>query len=223
MSASAKPLYSPRNLYGELKNSLEYGAFHTEDNWTIAFHQGNAEALEIIFNAYHERLYHFARRFVVETPEAEDITSEAFMKLWERRKHFDGLPSMVMFLHKTVKNRCLDVLKHRQVKSNRHAQLQQVLENTADGDFLVEMIRLELMKRIYGEVSRLPAKTREVFLLSYRDGLKPSEIAAQLKLSVQTVKNQRVTALKLLRETFQNDPLILILLALLEQEIQFFS
>lgn len=49
-------------------------------------------------------------------------------------------------------------------------------------------------------MDNLPEKCREIFLMSKRDGLSNDEIAAELAISVKTVKNQMTKALARLRE-----------------------
>jgi RNA polymerase sigma-70 factor (ECF subfamily) len=57
---------------------------------------------------------------------------------------------------------------------------------------------------------------KEIFLLSYRDGLKPAEIAGRLQIKAQTVINQRVTAVRLLQMALGKDLLLAPLLVLLK-------
>ena len=55
---------------------------------------------------------------------------------------------------------------------------------------------------------------REVFLLSYRDGLRPAQIAEQLNVHVQTVKNQRLSAIRFLQSALGRHSLAIGLLVL---------
>lgn len=57
---------------------------------------------------------------------------------------------------------------------------------------------------------------KDIFLLSYRDGLKPAEIAALLRIKPQTVINQRVTAVRLLQSALGKDFMLSTLLVLLK-------
>ena len=60
--------------------------------------------------------------------------------------------------------------------------------------------RSEIEARLWTAIDSLPEKCREVFLLSKRDGLKYEEIAAELEISENTVRNQISKALKILKE-----------------------
>lgn len=195
--------------------------FNQVDNEVTLLHNfrdGNEDAFNEIYSLYSQHLYLFANRYVQDAAEAEDITAEIFIKLWDRRKQFDSLHYISTFLHKAIKNRCLDYLRHQQVKSKNQQGLMQLLEQVNDNDFSAEIIRLELIKLIYAEAEKLPPKMKEIFLLSYKEGLKPADIAERLSINVQTVKNQRVTAVNLLKVALQYKPQLAILLSALTIE-----
>ncbi len=65
---------------------------------------------------------------------------------------------------------------------------------------------MQLMDKVYEEVAKMPGKMREIFYLSYKEGLKPPQVAERLQISVQTVKNQKVNAIKLLKRSFKDYP-----------------
>jgi RNA polymerase sigma-70 factor (ECF subfamily) len=74
------------------------------------------------------------------------------------------------------------------------------------------MIRAELMQDIYAEIEKLPEKRRQVFKLAYVEGLKNDEIAAQMNISVHTVKEHKGKALQFLRLRFSDKNIILFIL-----------
>lgn len=180
--------------------------------------RGDHQAFNALYDEFSERLYYFALRFVQQEAEAEDITAEAFIKLWSRKDDFHSMNAVAVFLHTTVRNRCLDYLKHEKVKLDKKEDLVRMIESASEADFSDEMIRMELMKKIYEEVDRLSPRLQEIFYLSYKEGLKPAQIAEKLDLSVQTVKNQRLNVIKLLKSALKGHPLLLLLLTLMEKE-----
>jgi len=72
----------------------------------------------------------------------------------------------------------------------------------------------ELLQRIYEEIEKLPKKCRQVFKLAYLDGLSNEEIAELLHINYQSVKNQKVRALKILRLALNKGFLAVILVRL---------
>lgn len=187
---------------------------HRDYELMSRFALGHRDAFDQVYNEFSARLYHFARRFVEQEAEAEDIAADAFIKLWVKKGDFPTLDTIAVFLHKTVRNRCLDYLKHEQVKQKKKEELIRLLESTPEADFSHELVMMKLMEKIYREVDKLPAKMRTIFYLSYKEGLKPAQIAAKLDLSVQTVKNQRVSAMKLLKAAIKDQVAIALLIQL---------
>ena len=184
---------------------------------TQSLRAGDERAFTSVFSQYHQRVYYFALKFVAEQ-DAKDVTAECFIQLWNKRaelKHADGIPG---FLFVTARNRCFNLLRQQTIHTRKHAELLHELEQAETPDLFVEQVRAELIGLIKDEVARLPARMREIFLLSFEEGLKPAEIASRLQLSVQTVSNQKLTAIRLLREALGSRDILLLLLVLSESE-----
>ena len=64
-------------------------------------------------------------------------------------------------------------------------------------------MRKDLMAHVMAKINELPEKRREIFLLSYMEGLKAAEIAERLNLSTRTVENQLYRTLLFLRKELQ--------------------
>jgi RNA polymerase sigma-70 factor (family 1) len=180
------------------------------------FRAGSEEAFTTVYRLLHRRVFWFARKFVEETEEAQDLTAESFVQLWQQNNNFPTLDAVAAFLHVTVRNKCYNLLKHRQMKASRRDELLRQLNERDQGDFFEEQVQLQLVRRIYAEVDKLPPRMKAIFLLSYREGLKPAEIAERLQIKAQTVINQRVTAVKLLQTALGKDILLLPLLVVLK-------
>ncbi|WP_074240133.1 RNA polymerase sigma factor [Chitinophaga niabensis] len=183
-------------------------------------HRGSEQAFEMLWQHFYKRVLYFSRRFVPET-DAQDITTEVFVQLWNKRADFHTIGKVANFLFIAVRNRCYNLVRDRQIHDGHIAELAELMENDR-GDLLLEQVRVELVKLISEQVRQLPEKTRRVFLLSFEEGLKPSQIAERLGVSVKTVKNQKLSAIKLLKSALQQHPLESVLLFLLEIEY-FFS
>lgn len=183
--------------------------YNTEQELLDSFSAGEEQAFSTVYTQFYERIYYFAKRYLDSGPDAEDLTADTFVKLWSRRSTFCSLESISIFLYTAARNNCIDFIRHAKMKQSRKDQLLEVLKAQEPRDFTLEMIRMELMKLIYAEVEKLPGKMREIFQLSYKEGLKPSEIASRLKLSVQTVSNQKTTAIKLIRIALSEKSILL--------------
>lgn len=191
-------------------------AYDTDEALVSALQQGKEEAFTAIYRTYYQRVLWYARRYVRNSPSLEDITSETFMQLWKHRAELATMKAVTGFLHVCVRNKCYDLLRRQQMRSNRQVELLHLLEEEDTDDFYLEQLRIDLLHKIYLEVDKLPPKMREIFLLSYQEGLKPADIAHRLGLSVQTVSNQKASAIKVLKLALAGDSLSLSLLLLME-------
>ncbi|MBO9571905.1 MAG: RNA polymerase sigma-70 factor [Chitinophagaceae bacterium] len=181
------------------------------------FRAGNDQAFTSLYKEFYERIYYYAQRFV-SAEDAEDVTAESFIKLWNKKESFDSLEAISAFLFVAAKNKCVDILRHQHVKQQRESEIFDILDATNQDDIFIEQVRIELVKLIYHEVDKLPEKMKEVFLLSYLEGLKPAQIAEKLNISVKTVSNQKLTAIKILKASLNKQPFYTSLLLLLQLE-----
>ena len=95
-----------------------------------------------------------------------------------------------------VRNRCLDHIRKKTIptESLKPYDTYSIIEDDDAQE------RSQTEARIWTAIDNLPEKCREVFIMSKRDGLKYEEIAEELGLSVNTVRNQISKALKVLKE-----------------------
>jgi RNA polymerase sigma-70 factor (family 1) len=169
---------------------------------------GEAEAFTTLYRQYYQRIYYYAKTFLPDKNDAEDITADTFVKLWNRRDSFQNINAINSFLHITARNSCFDYLRHHRIIAEKQADIIKQIELQSDSDLYCT--KEELLKLVEKEVNKLSARMKQIFYLSFNEGLTPAQIAETLKLSVQTVSNQKTTLLKMLkRELTQNaSPLI---------------
>ncbi len=183
---------------------------YSDESLVSLFSDGNEAAFAVLYDRFYKRVLLFARRYVSE-PDAQDITAESFVQLWRKKNQFSHLKSISSFLFVTARNRCFDIIRHQQVKNKHEAELIELMSDNRHTDFFVEQVRLELVKLVNQAIGKLPERMREVFVLSYNEGLKPAEIAEKLNISVKTVSNQKLSAVKLLKAALEQHPLDIVL------------
>ncbi|MFT3949752.1 MAG: RNA polymerase sigma-70 factor [Agriterribacter sp.] len=176
------------------------------------FSAGAPAAFRTVYKQLYLPVFRFVQQWVDNTEDAEELTADMFVKLWNSRDRFETIDHIRAFLHVTARNACINFLKQLRVKTVRQAEMQKQLVIDSTPDFTLREIRQELMKLIYAEVEHMPKKMKEIFLLSYAEGLKSSEIALRLNLSVQTVQNQKANAIRLLKIALADKSLLLALL-----------
>ena len=156
----------------------------------------NSVDFESLFRYNFRPLCLYALHYVGDVEIAEDIVQESFMTLWEKLEQGTSVVNMRAYLYMVVRNRCLDRLKKKGLKTESLKPYDTY--GIIDDDEAQERSQVEA--RLWTAIDTLPDKCREVFIMSKRDGLKYEEIAEELGLSVNTVRNQVSKALKVLKE-----------------------
>lgn len=173
--------------------------------------EGDSVALETLIRDYYAVICRFAEKFLPDSSLAEDVAQESFIKLWRSGRTFDTLTALKAWLYTITRNGCLDTIRNRGRLNERH-QRAAAGEQEAMEPVLTEIIRAESLSLIYRFVRDMPEKMRQVFLLSYREGMTVSEIATLLGWKVKAVKKQKYKALVALRGRFGRNASILLLL-----------
>jgi len=159
---------------------------------------GDEDAFDYLFNYYYPGLVVYAGKFLVNNHLAEEIVQGVFMKLWQDKRYIEINSSVKSYIFQSVKNKCLDILKHRKIKDDyaRKVLNEQELSNEATWDTYIES---ELYVILIREIEKLPAECQKVFKYSRIRNFTNKEIAEKLGISVKTVENQISKALKVLR------------------------
>ncbi|MBN9382787.1 MAG: sigma-70 family RNA polymerase sigma factor [Chitinophagaceae bacterium] len=164
----------------------------------VRLRAGDRQALKEIYLYHYNKLFFFAYRLVRDAADANDITSECFVKLWREHARFKNVANVRGFLYLTCRNACFDILRSRQSHMASHKEIRYLSrEGELAGDG--ERAQVELLKEIGRQVERLPPRCREVFKLIFFNRKKAREVAELLGLSLSTVHRHRASALNKLR------------------------
>ena len=134
-------------------------------------------------------------KYVADLDDARNLVHDVFITTWEK---FDSLPSDTnyrSYLYTSVRNRCLNHLRD----TKKHLTIEKMAEHNY-AEEIRPMEAAELEKEIELGINSLPEKCRMVFEMSRLEGLKYSEIAEKMNISVKTVEAQMSKALSVLRE-----------------------
>ena len=157
-------------------------------------------AFESLFKSHFVILCSYCQaKYGFDLDSAKDAVHTGFIKLWENRKSISGGASVKAYLYKIVSNTCLDLIKHKKVKQLHEKYVMQHTQTTYHDLDLAEAKMLKVA--IDKAVSELPHQMRKVFVLSRYEGLKYSQIASLLNLSIKTVETQMSRALSKLRQS----------------------
>lgn len=174
----------------------------------IEFDNGEKLAMRDFFLANYSVLCSFASKYILERIHCEDIVQDVFVSFWEKKRSFPNIYSLKSFFYTSVRNSCLDYLKHQKVKE-RYREINVDTERQNES-FLDEIIRNEAYNVIYQEINKLPPMGKKVLLLSL-NGNSNEEIAVALGIAINTVKTHKARAYQVLRSKLTD----LVLLSLL--------
>lgn len=160
---------------------------------------GDEQAFELLFRKYYVRLCGFANKFLKDPEEAYGVVQEAFIKIWEGREVIDPENSLKAYLFKIAQNICLNKLRRMKVESKYLEIYKLVYLDNREFSVNESLLARELENNFATAINIIPPKCRKVFELSRLDGLKYSEIAKVLHISVKTVEAQMSKALQILR------------------------
>ncbi len=160
---------------------------------------GKRSAFNQFFKKYWSGLYVYAFNILKSAETCEDIVQNVFVDFWQKVQYQD-IRNPKAYLYKAVKFQVLNQIRIKSIHKKHLDQFKIIfsVQNLED-----EIIFRELDNLILENIKKLPDRCREVFELSRIHDLSNKEIADKLGISVQTVKNQISTALRLLRKALQ--------------------
>ncbi len=165
-----------------------------------------SDAFDTIYREYFARLVNYADRIVHDSEAAHSVVQGVFVHLWERKEGLDSITSLQAYLFRAVYNACINSLEHKRITDILHDDRWRdfyftTVVQSPDAEQL--MSDKEINDAIEEAVASLPARCREIFVLSKMHGYKNHEIAKKLNISEKTVEAQISIALRRLREKLQ--------------------
>lgn len=151
--------------------------------------------------AHYVPLCNYAYSLVSDRLLAEDVVQDIFLHLWKNNESLSINSTMKSFLFTSVKNKVYENARSRKsyqkaLDSYKQKHGSDTVEMSSESDKYMSMERLSSLLR------HLPPKCRNVFALNKLNGLTYAEIAESEGISVKTVENHMLKALKILRTEY---------------------
>lgn len=148
--------------------------------------RGDPEAQRRVFDAYRDRVYTLALRFLKgDETTAQDVTQEVFVKVFRAAPNFRGDARLSTWIHRIAANTCMDELRRRR-RLLFFGDLPDAIHPTTSPDPAPGSLRTEVV----AAVDRLPANMRITVLLRYFEDLPYDEIARALECTPGTVASR---------------------------------
>lgn len=161
--------------------------------------KGQEHAYLEIYDRYKAPLYVHAYNKLRDREDSRDIVQELFAHLWHNRQDLQIQSNVSAYLYAIVRNKVFRFISRKGLESSYISSIHEsVNSGTCQTDHKVrEGLMKEMIER---EINALPAKMRQIFIMSRKEGLSHKEIAEQLDIAEPTVKKQVNNALKILRK-----------------------
>lgn len=171
---------------------------YTDRELATNLEKGDDAAYQEIFRRYNRLLYGHAYKKLKSKEEAQDLVQDVFAALWAKRSELQIENNLPGYLYSAVRNRFYNIIAHKDIQAKYIDSLQHFLDQPYQlTDTLVR--EKEFAAIIDKEIQSLPPRMRLVFEMSRKQHLSYKEIAEELKISEETVKDQIKKALKFLR------------------------
>ena len=161
--------------------------------------EGDIRQFETLFRSSYIPLVKYAGTLIKERDTAEEIVQDLFFRIWQDREKLKIESSLNGYLFRAVHNRCLHHIEHLKVVDRYAAEMANMPSGDAESPADVLHYK-ELQARIAGILERLPERCGKIFCMNRFEGLKYSEIAEKLSVSVKTVEANMGKALKEFRK-----------------------
>ncbi len=171
---------------------------------------GDKKALDEIYQFYYPRLYSFAKGFLKVEDDINDILQDVFIKIWENRKNIKNVETFNAYIFTITKN---GIISYFRDKIKTRAFESRVMDMATSEAFLLDdtLEYKDIKEKVDLIIEQLPEKRKIIFKLSREQGLSHKEIATQLGISIKTVDDHIMHAIRYLRKHLKTLDIITLL------------
>lgn len=167
------------------------------------FRNGDEKAFKRVYDDHHFKVYQYAYSYLKNREQSEEVVQETFLNIWVNREKLNEEMPVAPYLFSICKRLVLDAF--RKAASINALKTNLKISKTEADNHTEEIIMLQDLKRFSEDaIAELPKQQQMVFKLSRSEDLSYEEIAAQLNISKNTVRNHLVVALRTLRAQFES-------------------
>ena len=165
------------------------------------------------YEEFYAAICSYVNKFVKEESDAEDITQETFINIWNSTRQFKNMQELTWYLYKAAYTNAIYYLRTKNLHRELLAKYQVEEVEISDEHFTIT-IQEELTRQLHLYINELPQEAQKILILSL-EGCSGNEIAEKLGISIYTVKSQKNRSLKYLRTKLQRPSHLLLLYSVL--------
>ncbi|MDR2282026.1 MAG: sigma-70 family RNA polymerase sigma factor [Sphingobacterium sp.] len=156
-------------------------------------------AYQVLYERFFYILFAQAKRKVSSIEDAQDLTQDIFMNLWNKRDRINIEGKVINFLFASLRNSIINFYIKTKKQGERE-ELFQYFKVLYEETTSRTIHKNELERIIQNEIDALPLKMKQIYVLSRNQELSHKEIAELMAISEHTVKKQVANALKILKK-----------------------
>ena len=177
----------------------------------IRFMNGEVLVFKHFFKEHFPKFFAFTSRFIDDSYVREDIVQETFIIVWSRHlKMFDSEVALQAFIYRTLRNKCLDYIRHEKIKERYSSEYSKERETS---DYLMQAIIDEESRFLIHKAIKTLTPQVQIVIKLHLEGKKNKEIAEEMGITETTVKFHKSVAY---RELYKSLGHLLLLIAVLK-------
>lgn len=177
-----------------------------------AFNNGEKWAYKKVYFRYYNSLCFFVCKLGLQKGNAEEVVQDVFVRIWKRENHFESLNAIGKFLYVSCRNGAFNFLKKEKSYQARKDDFSRLQDDSIEQPITHQIIYSETISRISWAIEKLPPQCGKVISLLFIEEMTPKEIADHLKISRNTVYNQKMRGIQLLKDILSEEDVLFLML-----------
>lgn len=173
---------------------------YTDDELLQMMKDNDSQSFAMIYRRYEEPLLSYAISVTNDREDAADILQEIFVSLWNRRTELQFNHSLKAWLYQAVRFQAVKCFHQNARKHDFLKEILNLIQGTDRHSPDAHLEQNELVATLKDTIEHMPARMKEVFVLSREEELSHREIGVKLNIAESTVKKQIQNALRYIRE-----------------------
>lgn len=185
---------------------------HNEKDLLLRIADSDEQAFATFVSIHWKNIYGHGLAWLKSIQEAEELAQDVFVKLWKNRSQLSDMKDVNDYLFIIARNSMISMVRSK-LRKPGFVDSQEVEDHYWRPDRLTE--NKEYYKILLEGISLLPPKRQQIFRMSRLEGLSNPEIAEQLGMNKDTVKQYIALAIAFLKTHMKErtkDQMALILL-----------
>lgn len=144
--------------------------------------------------------------YVQDMEKAKDIVSDSYAYMLERKDTLSvDLHKMKAYLMQTVKHRCLDFIRHENVRSNILKNIREIdIEILGEDDVTGRILERDISEILADAGIKMKKQTFDIFISSRIGGMSHKEIALKYGMTPNKVAKEIMQAMKIMKTVFRD-------------------